>query len=144
MGDETVVDLWGGYQDPDCSQPRLDDTLVNVYSTTKGIASATPATVVEDGALDYDAPVKDYWPELRADADGLAVGQLLLHLRAFAPPRSGDRRDRYDWPRSLPPRRFAGKGVLPQNGKQFSPKSLNHEQTRRPHRHVLLHWCPRL
>ena len=79
VGGETVVDLWGGYQDRDCTRPWLADTLVNVYSTTKGIASATLATVVEDGALDYDAPVKDYWPEFRAGVNGLTVGQFLSH-----------------------------------------------------------------
>lgn len=97
---ETVVDLWGGFQDRDCSRPWHADTLVNVYSTTKGIASATLATVVEDGLLDYDAPVTDTWPEFRAGANGLTVGQFLSHQSGV-----GGLRDRvtvadlYDWPR---------------------------------------------
>ena len=76
---ETVVDLWGGFQDRDCTRPWREDTLVNVYSTTKGIASAALGTVVEDGLLDYAAPVHDYWPEFRAGAGGLTVGQFLSH-----------------------------------------------------------------
>ncbi len=76
---ETVVDLWGGYQDRACTRPWNEDTLVNVYSTTKGIASIAFAALVEDGLIDYDAPVADYWPELRAARNGLSVGQLLSH-----------------------------------------------------------------
>ena len=76
---ETVVDLWGGFQDRDCTRPWREDTLVNVYSTTKGIASAALATVVEEGLLDYDAPLHDYWPEFQAGTGGLTVGQFLSH-----------------------------------------------------------------
>ena len=100
VGGETVVDLWGGYQDRDCSRPWRADTLVNVYSTTKGVASAALATVVEDGALDYDAPVKDYWPEFRAGANGLTVGQFLSHQSGICGLRDPVTvTDLYDWPR---------------------------------------------
>ena len=100
VGGESVVDLWGGYQDRDCSRPWLADTLVNVYSTTKGIASAALATVVEDGALDYDAPVSDYWPEFRAGANGLTVGQFLSHQSGICGLRDPVTvTDLYDWSR---------------------------------------------
>lgn len=97
---KTVVDLWGGYQDRECTRPWVADTLVNVYSTTKGIASAALATAVEDGALDYEAPVRDYWPDFRAGANGLTVGQFLSHQSGVCGLR--DRvtvEDLYDWPR---------------------------------------------
>jgi hypothetical protein len=32
-----VADLWGGYQDRACTRPWKDDTLVNVYSTTRAL-----------------------------------------------------------------------------------------------------------
>jgi CubicO group peptidase (beta-lactamase class C family) len=75
-----VADLWGGYADAELSRPWKQDTIVNVYSTTKGVAAAVVAAVVGDGRLDYDAPATAYWPELRAGASGLRVGQLLAHL----------------------------------------------------------------
>ena len=56
---ETVVDLWGGYQDRACTRPWNENTLVNVYSTTKGIASIAFAALVEDGLIDYDAKVAE-------------------------------------------------------------------------------------
>ena len=74
-----VVDLWGGYCDQDCTVPWESDTLVNVYSTTKGIAASVIATLVEQGLLDYEEPVANHWPEFRAGEDGLTVGQFLSH-----------------------------------------------------------------
>ena len=75
----TVVDLWGGYRNQDCTVPWESDTLVNVYSTTKGIAASVVATLVEQGLLAYEEPVANYWPEFRAGEDGLTVGQFLSH-----------------------------------------------------------------
>jgi len=96
---QTVVDLWGGYQDRACTRPWREDTLVNVYSTTKGVASIAFAALVEDGLVDYDAPVADYWPELRAGRHGLTVGQLLSHQAGICGLRERvGITDLYDWP----------------------------------------------
>ena len=95
---ETVVDLWGGYRDRACTQPWVEDTLVNVYSTTKGLASIAFATLVEDGLIDYDAPVSRYWPELEAGRNGLTVGQLLSHRGGICGVRERITvADLYDW-----------------------------------------------
>ena len=95
---ETVADLWGGYQDRACTRPWRDDTLVNVYSTTKGLASIAFAALVEDGFVDYDARVSQYWPELRAARDGLTVGQLLSHQSGVCGLRERvSVPDLYDW-----------------------------------------------
>ena len=97
---EPLVDLWGGFRDPGAAQPWQRDTLVNVYSTTKGIAALAFATLVEDGLLDFDDPVRDYWPELRAASDGLTVAQLLSHqagLCGIDEPLSVP--DLFDWAR---------------------------------------------
>jgi CubicO group peptidase (beta-lactamase class C family) len=75
-----VVDLWGGFQDKACTRPWKADTLVNVYSTTKGMASLAVAILAEEGKLDYEAPVTDYWPEFGAEGkEGVTVKQLLSH-----------------------------------------------------------------
>lgn len=99
---ETVVDLWGGYQDRACTRPWNADTLVNVYSTTKGIASIAFAALVEDGVIDYDAKVNDYWPEFRAGRAGLTVGQLLSHQSGVCGLREKvSIEDLYDWSRMI-------------------------------------------
>ena len=96
---ETVVDLWGGFQDRDCTRPWQQDTLVNVYSTTKGLGSTAVATLVEEGLIDYSAPVRDYWPEFRAGSNGLTVGQFLSHQSGVCGVRETlSVEDLYDWP----------------------------------------------
>ncbi len=83
-GGEVVVDLWGGYLDGAGRLPWTADTLVNVYSTTKGLAALAFATLVEEGLVTYETPVKDIWPELRAGASGLSIGDLLAHQGGLA------------------------------------------------------------
>ena len=76
---EIVVDLWGGFCDLAGETPWLADTLVNVYSTTKGLASIAFATIVEAGDCHYDQPVSEIWPQLRAAETGISIGDLLAH-----------------------------------------------------------------
>lgn len=78
---EKIIDLWGGFRDQACTEKWREDTLVNVYSTTKGLASIAVARLADQGLLDYDAPIVDYWPEFGAQGKGqLSVAQVLSHL----------------------------------------------------------------
>jgi CubicO group peptidase (beta-lactamase class C family) len=75
-----VVDLWGGYRDGYRRLPWERDTMVTVFSTTKGVASLGMAVAHSRGLLDYDAPVAKYWPEFAAAGkDTVTVRQLLSH-----------------------------------------------------------------
>src|ERR1700730_946504 len=75
-----VVDLWGGYTDQARTQPWARDTLVNIYSTTKGLAAMCAHRLVDQGKLDIDAPVAKYWPEFaQAGKDKIPVRFLLSH-----------------------------------------------------------------
>lgn len=74
-----LVNLWGGYKDASESLAWEEDTLVNVYSTTKGVAALAFAAVVEEGLLSYQDEVQKIWPEFKAARSGLTVGQLLSH-----------------------------------------------------------------
>ena len=60
---EPVVDLWGGYRDPERSAPWQEDTLVHVFSTTKGVAALTVAVAQSRGLFAYDDKVAAHWPE---------------------------------------------------------------------------------
>jgi CubicO group peptidase (beta-lactamase class C family) len=80
-----VVDLWGGYRDGIERWPWERDTLVNVFSTTKGIASMALAVAHSRGLLDYDASVATYWPEFAAHGkQHVTVRQLLSHQAGLA------------------------------------------------------------
>lgn len=78
---ETVVDLWGGHADPARTRPWEANTIVNVYSTTKGITAIGAAMLVDRGQLDVEAPVASYWPEFEQAGKGaIPVKWLLSHL----------------------------------------------------------------
>jgi CubicO group peptidase (beta-lactamase class C family) len=79
-GGACVVDLWAGAADRAGTRAWQRDTLINVYSTTKGLVATLAAMLVEDGALDYDAPVARWWPEYgAAGKEATTVAQLLSH-----------------------------------------------------------------
>jgi CubicO group peptidase (beta-lactamase class C family) len=94
-----VVDLWAGHKDRARTRPWQRDTLVNVYSTTKGIVAAAVAVLVEEGKLRYDDPVTKHWPEYgQGGKDKTTVAQVLAHqagLPGFAEPTRVE--DLYDW-----------------------------------------------
>ena len=77
---QKVVDLWGGVRDARDSDPWREDTLVLVYSTSKGLAAMTLALAHSRGWLDYDERVATYWPEFgQAGKEDVTVRQLLGH-----------------------------------------------------------------
>ena len=63
---QTVVDLWAGHADEAKTRPWAKDSLVNVFSTTKGMTALCALRLVEQGLLDLERPVADYWPEFAA------------------------------------------------------------------------------
>jgi CubicO group peptidase (beta-lactamase class C family) len=75
-----VVDLWGGFADKAKSTPWTRDTIVNVFSTTKGLTAMCAHRLVDQGKLDLDAPVARYWPEFaQAGKQDIPVRYLLSH-----------------------------------------------------------------
>ncbi|WP_245159885.1 serine hydrolase domain-containing protein [Blastococcus sp. CT_GayMR19] len=96
---ETVVDLWGGYRDQERTTPWTQDTIVNVWSTTKCVLSLAALMLVDRGELDVHAPVGDYWPEFSAKGKkNVEVRHLMSHtsgVPAWEQPFSI--RDMYDW-----------------------------------------------
>jgi CubicO group peptidase (beta-lactamase class C family) len=85
---ERLVDLWGGFADAARQRAWQRDTLVTVYSTTKGMAALTAALLVDRGALDYEAPVAHYWPEFGGHGrDAVTVAMLLSHQAGLSATR---------------------------------------------------------
>ncbi|EUA59463.1 beta-lactamase family protein [Mycobacterium intracellulare 1956] len=75
-----VVDLWGGYRNGLTKDPWRPDTMVNMFSTTKGVAALVVAVAVSRGLISYDAKVADYWPEFAQSGKAdVTVRQLLGH-----------------------------------------------------------------
>lgn len=80
IGGKYVVDIWGGYTSKDKTQPWGEDTIVNVYSSTKTIAALAVLMLVDRGLIDVDAKVSTYWPEFAANGkENTLVRHLLSH-----------------------------------------------------------------
>ena len=78
-GDQ-VVDLWGGVRDRKSGADWEADTLVLVFSTTKGLSAMAMAVAHSRGLFDLDQRVAVYWPEFaQAGKAGVTVRQLLAH-----------------------------------------------------------------
>jgi CubicO group peptidase (beta-lactamase class C family) len=77
---EIVVDLWGGYRDKKSKDPWKEDTMVIVFSTTKGISGLAVALAHTKGYFEYDEKVAKYWPEFAQNGkENITVRQLLSH-----------------------------------------------------------------
>jgi CubicO group peptidase (beta-lactamase class C family) len=101
MQGELVVDLWGGFQDAAETTRWQEDTIINVFSTTKTMSCLSALVLASRGLLDVDAPVARYWPEFaRAGKEGVLVRHLLSHTAGLP---GWDVRlegtDLYDWDR---------------------------------------------
>jgi len=85
-----VVDLWGGIRNKATGEPWEEDTMVLVFSATKGLAAMTMALAHSRGWLNYEERVCTYWPEFAQERkDKVTVRQLLSHqagLFAFGEP----------------------------------------------------------
>jgi CubicO group peptidase (beta-lactamase class C family) len=84
LNGKSVVDLWGGFVasegSADGEREWKSDTLVNTYSTTKGMTAICAHRLVEQGLLDLDTPVVQYWPEFgAAGKEEIPVRWLLSH-----------------------------------------------------------------
>ena len=77
---EKVVDLWGGVRNKQTGEPWRENTMVIVYSATKGLAAMTLAIAHSRGWLDYEERVCAYWPEFAQQGkERITVRQLLAH-----------------------------------------------------------------
>jgi len=96
---ESVVDLWGGFADPDRTVPWERDSITNVWSTTKTMTNLCALILADQGELDLHGPVAAYWPEFKAnDKERIEVRHLLSHtagLSGWEEPITVE--DLYDW-----------------------------------------------
>jgi len=77
---EKVVDLWGGVRNESTGAPWEEDTMVVVWSTTKGLSGLAMALAHSQGLFDYDERVMKYWPEFAQQGkDKITIRTLLAH-----------------------------------------------------------------
>lgn len=83
-----VADLWGGLADRRDGTPWRGETLSVIFSCTKGLMSVLAARLMQEGRLDAEAPVAEYWPEFAtAGKEHARVADLLDHRAGLSAPR---------------------------------------------------------
>jgi CubicO group peptidase (beta-lactamase class C family) len=99
---EMVVDIWGGHADAAKAREWGEDTIVNLWSSTKPLASLAALVLVERGLLDAFAPVATYWPEFAANGkQDIEVRHVLSYtsgVSGWDTPFTLE--DMYDWEKS--------------------------------------------
>lgn len=82
---ETVVDLWGGHADKARTRPWEEDTIVNVYSTTKTMAALVMLMLADCGEIDFYEKVTKYWPEFGQNGkEDIEVRHIMSHSAGLA------------------------------------------------------------
>ena len=77
---EMIVNLWGGYQDAKKTKAWEEETLVNVFSVTKGVTATCISRLIDQGQLDPNKRVGHYWPEYSCNGkENTKVSDLLCH-----------------------------------------------------------------
>jgi CubicO group peptidase (beta-lactamase class C family) len=75
-----VVDVAAGVADPATGRPLRAETLLYNWSIGKGATATLVHRLVDAGALGYDTPVADVWPEFaRHGKQAVTVRQVLNH-----------------------------------------------------------------
>jgi CubicO group peptidase (beta-lactamase class C family) len=74
---ELVVDLWASAVPGETFSP---DSLVNIFSSGKSFEAIAIAWAMDQGLIDYNARIVDYWPEFGANGkEALTVAELMRH-----------------------------------------------------------------
>jgi CubicO group peptidase (beta-lactamase class C family) len=77
---EKVVDLWGGVRNEATGEPWEEDTMVVVFSTTKGLSALAMALANSRGLFEYNERISKYWPEFSQQGkEKITIRQLLAH-----------------------------------------------------------------
>ena len=77
---KAIVDLYGGFREARREDPWTSDTLVLVWSATKGIGSACVLHALQEHKINLDRQVAEFWPEFaQAGKEKITLAQLLSH-----------------------------------------------------------------
>jgi CubicO group peptidase (beta-lactamase class C family) len=80
LGGELVIDCWAGVADLATGRCVNGETLFNVFSVTKAVASTAIHIQAERGHVSYNEPIATYWPEFAANGKvDITVRDALTH-----------------------------------------------------------------
>ncbi|MEY2563659.1 MAG: hypothetical protein QOH88_1852 [Verrucomicrobiota bacterium] len=77
---KSVLELHGGFRDGKREVPWTADTIVLVWSATKGLGSACVLHVLQERGIELTRFVAEFWPEFaQAGKSEITLAQLLSH-----------------------------------------------------------------
>lgn len=77
---ESILELQGGFCDAQRDHPWTNDTVVLIWSATKGLGSACLLHALQEKSLELSLPVSKLWPEFgQADKAAITIAQLVSH-----------------------------------------------------------------
>src|SRR6266436_4475180 len=80
-----LLELHGGFYDTRREQPWTEDTLVLIWSATKGLGSACLLHALQEHKIDIERRVGEFWPEFaQAGKEKITLAQLLSHQAGLA------------------------------------------------------------
>ena len=96
---ELVVYLWGGFKDKDQKIDWEEDTIVNVWSSTKNMASLCMYVLAERGLLNFHDPVSKHWPEFsKKGKQDILISHIMSHSSGLSGwKESIEYTDFYNW-----------------------------------------------
>lgn len=84
-GSKSLVSIWGGYTTSSKDVAWHQDTIVNVFSSTKTITALAVLICHDRGLLSVHDPVSKYWPEFAANGkDKILIKHLMSHTSGVA------------------------------------------------------------
>jgi len=80
-----LLELHGGFCDNRREQAWKNDTLVLIWSATKGLGSACLLHVLQEQKIDIERRVGEFWPEFtQSGKEEITLAQLLSHQAGLA------------------------------------------------------------
>jgi CubicO group peptidase (beta-lactamase class C family) len=80
-----LLELLGGFRAARREQPWKEETIVLIWSATKGLGSACLLHVLQEHKIDIERRVGEFWPEFaQAGKEKIALVQLLSHQAGLA------------------------------------------------------------
>jgi len=80
-----ILHLESGFLDANRDKSWKEDTVVLIWSATKGLASACLLHVLQENKIELERPVAEFWPEFaQAGKNEITLAQLLSHQAGLA------------------------------------------------------------
>ena len=85
QGERELIHLAGGFMDRDKTRAWTDESLVPVWSCTKGLAAGTALAALGEAGIGLGTPVAEIWEAFgQAGKSAITLGELLSHQAGLA------------------------------------------------------------